>query len=132
MFSDRAQGTAFQLVDDILDFTGTEQQLGKPPYGDLHSGLATAPVLFAAQEDPDLWQPLLDRQFSAQGDVDLALNLLSTSDGLERTKRLARVHAEKAMDAVLDICSSKFGEGVNTAHRDALIHLAYHVVSRTK
>ena len=39
---------AFQLVDDILDFTSTDDALGKPTVADLKLGLATAPVLFAA------------------------------------------------------------------------------------
>lgn len=39
-----------QLVDDLLDFTSSEQVMGKPTAADLKLGLATAPVLFAAQE----------------------------------------------------------------------------------
>lgn len=38
-----------QVVDDVLDFTGSALALGKPALNDLRSGLATAPVLFAAQ-----------------------------------------------------------------------------------
>lgn len=45
----RHLGLAFQLVDDVLDFVGTSAILGKPALNDLRSGLATAPVLFAAQ-----------------------------------------------------------------------------------
>lgn len=41
---------AFQLVDDLLDFIATSAQLGKPAAADLRLGLATAPVLFAAQK----------------------------------------------------------------------------------
>jgi decaprenyl-diphosphate synthase subunit 1 len=41
---------AFQLVDDLLDFIATSAQLGKPVAADLRLGLATAPVLFAAQK----------------------------------------------------------------------------------
>lgn len=41
---------AFQLVDDLLDFIATSTQLGKPAAADLRLGLATAPVLFAAQK----------------------------------------------------------------------------------
>jgi geranylgeranyl pyrophosphate synthase len=40
---------ALQVVDDILDFTGSALALGKPALNDLRSGLATAPVLFAAE-----------------------------------------------------------------------------------
>ena len=43
-------GVAFQLVDDLLDFISTEALMGKPTAADLKLGLATAPVLFAAQQ----------------------------------------------------------------------------------
>uniref|UniRef100_A0A8C8DFK5 Prenyl (decaprenyl) diphosphate synthase, subunit 1 n=1 Tax=Oryzias sinensis TaxID=183150 RepID=A0A8C8DFK5_9TELE len=43
-------GIAFQLVDDVLDFTSGAQQLGKPSAADLKLGLATGPVLFACQQ----------------------------------------------------------------------------------
>jgi decaprenyl-diphosphate synthase subunit 1 len=39
-----------QLVDDLLDFVSSDQMMGKPTAADLRLGLATAPVLFAAQE----------------------------------------------------------------------------------
>ncbi len=47
-------GLAFQVVDDILDFTGNDQQLGKPASTDLASGYLTAPALYALQENPKL------------------------------------------------------------------------------
>jgi geranyl diphosphate synthase len=43
---------AAQFVDDVLDFTGSTLQLGKPALNDLRSGLATAPVLYAAEVRP--------------------------------------------------------------------------------
>jgi len=50
----RHLGLAFQIVDDILDFTGTTDVLGKPAGSDLISGNLTAPVLYALEENPSL------------------------------------------------------------------------------
>ncbi len=47
-------------MDDVLDFTGSASQLGKPALNDLRSGIATAPVLLAAEEYPQL-VPLIQR-----------------------------------------------------------------------
>ena len=64
----RNLGLAFQLVDDMLDYTVTEAELGKPAGADLELGLATAPLLFAWKQFPELG-PLVGRKFSQPGDV---------------------------------------------------------------
>lgn len=61
-------GLAFQLVDDMLDYTITEAELGKPAGADLELGLATAPLLFAWKHNPELGA-LVGRKFSEEGDV---------------------------------------------------------------
>lgn len=61
-------GLAFQLVDDMLDYTITEKELGKPAGADLELGLATAPLLFAWKNHPELGA-LVGRKFAEEGDV---------------------------------------------------------------
>lgn len=61
-------GLAFQLVDDMLDYTISEAELGKPAGADLELGLATAPLLFAWERNSDLGA-LVGRKFAAEGDV---------------------------------------------------------------
>lgn len=61
-------GLAFQLVDDMLDYTVSGTELGKPAGADLELGLATAPLLFAWRSRPELGQ-LVGRKFSEEGDV---------------------------------------------------------------
>lgn len=61
-------GLAFQLVDDMLDYTVNTADLGKPAGADLELGLATAPLLFAWKQNPELGT-LVGRRFSHEGDV---------------------------------------------------------------
>jgi decaprenyl-diphosphate synthase subunit 1 len=105
-------GIAFQLVDDLLDFVSSADQLGKPAAADLELGLATAPVLFAAAEFPQLHE-MIGRRFQEEGDVQEAFRLVLQSRGLEETRALARRHCQDAINSLEAIKPSP--------HRAALV-----------
>ncbi|KAG0698445.1 isoprenoid synthase domain-containing protein [Suillus ampliporus] len=117
----RNLGIAFQLIDDTLDFSSSTAQLGKPGFADIRLGLATGPALYAAEEFPEL-VGMIGRRFGGDGDVERALTLISSSRGVERTRELARVHAEKAREVLALLPSSEA--------RDALEGLTEGVVRR--
>jgi all-trans-nonaprenyl-diphosphate synthase len=91
----RLLGLAFQVVDDILDFTADEVQLGKPAASDLASGTLTAPVIYAMEEFPAL-AGLIEREFNETGDLQQALNLVNQSGGIARSRQLAEKFAKEA------------------------------------
>ena len=66
-------GLAFQLVDDMLDYTISGEELGKPAGADLELGLATAPLLFAWKHNKELGS-LVGRKFAGEGDVGMVGN----------------------------------------------------------
>lgn len=125
----RNLGMAFQLVDDMLDFTGTTASLGKGALSDIRQGIVTAPLLFALEQQPQLHE-LIGRKFKNAGDVDLAVELLQKTDGIERTRKLASDHASQAAGAVNAFPFSP-SERVNKC-RKALIELTHQVITRTK
>lgn len=63
------------MVDDILDFTQTAEQLGKPQGQDLASGNLTAPAIFALKASPEL-RELVDGEFQEEGSLERALALV--------------------------------------------------------
>ena len=73
----RSIGIAYQLVNDILDYEATSEQLGKTTAIDLKLGLATAPVLFATTKFPEL-EDMIARRFNKPGDVEKAFEFVST------------------------------------------------------
>jgi all-trans-nonaprenyl-diphosphate synthase len=95
----RQLGLAFQVVDDILDFTGNEQQLGKPAASDLASGYLTAPALYALEERPAL-ASLIEREFSQEGDLEQALELVRGCEAIPRSRALAEGFARDAHQAL--------------------------------
>jgi all-trans-nonaprenyl-diphosphate synthase len=114
-------GLAFQIVDDILDFTGSTQDLGKPAASDLSSGNLTAPTLYALQEQPYL-ETLIEREFAQEGDLEQALNLIKESSGIQKTRELAAHHAQKAVESISKLPASE--------SRRVLIELSDYVLSR--
>ncbi|KAF8822863.1 polyprenyl synthetase superfamily protein [Cardiosporidium cionae] len=60
-------GMAFQLYDDVLDFTSSSDALGKPVLNDIRSGVITSPVLLSALEHSHTLTPLIARKFSKEG-----------------------------------------------------------------
>lgn len=107
----RNLGLAFQLVDDMLDYTTTSESLGKPAGADLELGLATAPLLFAWKDNQQLGV-LVGRKFAADGDVQMARDLVACSDGLEQTRALAQDYADKAAYAISRFPDSEAKEGL--------------------
>ncbi|KAF3934371.1 Dimethylallyltranstransferase [Dactylella cylindrospora] len=112
-------GLSFQLVDDMLDYTVTSRDLGKPAQADLKLGLATAPVLFAWEQYEELG-PMIKRKFSEPGDVEKAWSMVQKSSGLEQTKALAESFSQKAIDAIAIFPDSEAKEGLEQIARKGL------------
>ncbi|XP_057449573.1 solanesyl diphosphate synthase 3, chloroplastic/mitochondrial-like isoform X2 [Lotus japonicus] len=122
-------GLAFQLIDDVLDFTGTSASLGKGSLSDIRHGIVTAPILFAMEEFPQL-RTVVDEGFDNPENVDIALEYLGKSRGIQRTRELAIKHADLAAAAIDSLPESDDGE-VRLSRR-ALVDLTQRVITRTK
>lgn len=107
----RNLGLAFQLVDDMLDYSISDAELGKPAGADLELGLATAPLLFAWKENPELGS-MVGRKFSREGDVQRARELVFQSDGVGKTRALAQEYADKAVAAISGFPDSEAKAGL--------------------
>ncbi|MCM3088220.1 heptaprenyl diphosphate synthase [Bhargavaea ginsengi] len=116
-------GMSFQITDDLLDFTGTEKQLGKPAGGDLLAGNITLPAIYGLR-DPELRPYLLD---ALGGGLDKAgvaklLGLMRNSEAIRESVRISDLYLEKALreaEALPDI-----------PDRDSLIRIAKFIGKR--
>ncbi|SDN01233.1 heptaprenyl diphosphate synthase [Psychrobacillus sp. OK028] len=94
-------GMSFQIIDDILDLTSTDEQLGKPAGSDLVQGNITLPVLYV-KNDPII-QPLLREVLEgsiSHENRQLLLAKIRESNGIDRAKRISNNYLEKALNEV--------------------------------
>jgi octaprenyl-diphosphate synthase len=122
----RHLGIAYQLVDDVLDFTAQEAELGKSLGDDFRDGKITLPILIAFAradgEERAFWRRTLEDGDQQPDDLDRAIRMLDRHGALTETLARARVHASNAIEAL-----SMFPDG---PLRRALIETAAFAVER--
>lgn len=122
----RYLGTAFQLVDDILDYSANAEQLGKNIGDDLAEGKPTLPLLHAMRSG-NRQQAALIREAIEQGGkceaLDEILAIMAEHKSLDYTMERAKQEAQKAVDAIAILPESEY--------KQALISLAYLSVDRS-
>ncbi|OMF30405.1 polyprenyl synthetase family protein [Paenibacillus sp. FSL H8-0259] len=95
-------GMAFQIRDDLLDLSGTEKQIGKPPGSDMRQGNITLPVIYSLQ-DSRLREGLMEELElirGGNGGVGRAIDLILSGDGIARAEELASRYIAKALEAL--------------------------------
>lgn len=119
-------GIAFQMADDLLDYTSDTSIFGKEIGTDLKEGKLTLPVIYclkkANSEDRIIMEKIItDKNFSFN-DFNILIGLLKKCGGLEYTKRLASEHIEKAKKSILFFKPS--------ATKDLLLNIADYALVR--
>jgi heptaprenyl diphosphate synthase len=101
-------GMSFQITDDILDFTGTEAQLGKPAGSDLLQGNVTLPVLFA-MENEQLKAKITTvvRPETTPGEMKEIIALIKQTDAIEKSYELSDRYLQKALRVLETLPNNK-------------------------
>ena len=117
-------GMAFQIVDDILDFTGEQSAVGKPIGSDLLNGLVTLPAIYYAESNPRD-EDVLTLPDGGWKDTDRVQRLV---DGIRQSAaiRLAMDEASQSVDRAIQALE----EAPNTPEKEALENLARFIVDR--
>ncbi len=100
----RHLGTAFQLIDDLLDYSGNAETLGKTVGDDLREGKPTLPLLRVLEVGSDQQKQLIRHAIeTGDGDFVAVANAIQGTDALEHTKRAAEAEIELAIQALSDL-----------------------------
>ncbi|HIF9418836.1 octaprenyl diphosphate synthase [Photobacterium damselae] len=123
----RYLGTAFQLIDDVLDYVADGKEMGKNVGDDLAEGKPTLPLLYAMRHGNPQQAAMIREaieQANGMDKLDEILACMRETGALEYTQQRAEQEADKAISA-LDILPE-------SAHKQALIALAHLSVQRNK
>ena len=117
-------GTAFQLVDDVLDYSGDAQEIGKNLGDDLAEGKPTLPLIYAMQHGTSV-QAALVREAIEQGDItrfDEVLQVVKSTGALDYTRQQAQREADAACAVLAGLPES--------VYKQALMELAEFAATR--
>jgi geranylgeranyl pyrophosphate synthase len=117
-------GMAFQIIDDILDFTSEQTTMGKPVASDLRQGLITLPVLYYLEnhtDDVDM-KNILESNFCDEDCLGRLLTSIRESGAIEMSHKEARQYVQKGLDVLVNLPKSP--------ERKALEELGVYIIDR--
>lgn len=120
----QALGTAFQVIDDVLDYTGDAAVMGKNLGDDLREGKATLPLIAAMQRGTDQERQTIQQAIET-GDVgmlDAVIAIVKNTGALDIARKAAQQEAQRAIDA-----AERLPDG---PHRNCLVQLASQLLQR--
>jgi octaprenyl-diphosphate synthase len=118
-------GTAFQIIDDVLDYSGAEAETGKHLGDDLAEGKPTLPLIYVMQHGAPEQAALVRNAIEQGGRDDFAavLAVVRGSGALDHARRVAEAEARLAIEAISDLPSSQY--------KESLLQLPAFAVSRS-
>lgn len=120
-------GTAFQIIDDALDYHADQEKLGKELGDDFREGKMTAPIIFALEnatnEELAFWQRTLGDKDQNQGDFETAMQIMAKHDAQNKTINFAKKYAKDAANCLNNIPSNQY--------RNLLSELTEYIITRS-
>ena len=120
----QALGTAFQVIDDVLDYDGDVAEMGKNLGDDLREGKVTLPLIIAMQRGTEQERTTLQQAIETGGTEKMAeiVAIVQRTGALDATRASAAVEAQRAVDALSVL--------PDTPYREALLKLASQLLGR--
>jgi len=124
----RRLGTAFQLIDDVLDYSGITGDIGKQVGTDLREGKPTLPLIHVMEQGTPAERALVREAIEqgSTGQFEPILEAIRRTGALEYTRQRAREEAQAARDAV----GAMLPPSAASVYRDALLYLTAYSIER--
>jgi octaprenyl-diphosphate synthase len=110
----QALGTAFQVIDDVLDYDGDAEEMGKNLGDDLREGKATLPLIAAMQRGSPVQRLAIAQaiEHGSVGTLEQIIAIVRETGALEVTRRAAATEAQRAIDAARRLPENRYTEGL--------------------
>ena len=105
-------GMAFQIIDDILDYTGSDEGIGKNSANDLKQGIYTLPLILALKNKPAELVNILSKSDYTENDVVNIINLVNEYDGVTKARELAKKYTNKAYKQIKALPENEYIEAL--------------------
>ena len=117
-------GTAFQVIDDVLDYDGDVLEMGKNLGDDLREGKATLPLIVAMQRGTEAERNIVKQAIESGGvgQIETIIAIVRKTGALEATRQAAATEARRALDALQHLPQNRYSE--------ALLELASQLLER--
>lgn len=93
-------GMAFQIIDDILDYSSEGSILGKPVAADIKQGIFNLPLIYAMEKNKDEFKAILEKEIITDEDVSNIMELVVKYKGVEKAMELAEKYTNKAFKLI--------------------------------
>lgn len=93
-------GMAFQIIDDILDYTGDAKVVGKPTGNDLREGIFTLPLIYSIKIDKSKLIPILSKDKYSDEDITNIINITKDLGGINKARILAKQYTDRAFTRI--------------------------------
>lgn len=93
-------GMAFQIIDDILDYEGSDKSIKKSAANDLKQGIYTIPLIYAYKNNKDDFKDILGKDYYTEEDISEIVNLVRDNKGIEMAKELAEKYMKKCFKGI--------------------------------
>tara|TARA_S200000501_G_scaffold307020_3_gene296075 strand:+ start:56117 stop:57115 length:999 start_codon:yes stop_codon:yes gene_type:complete len=109
-------GTAFQLIDDAMDYDGLSSKMGKNNGDDFFDGKITLPVILAIKdsdkEEKDFWEKVFNKEVRNKSDLKKAKKIIKEKNTINKTLKLANVYGNNAKKIILKFESNLMRDGL--------------------
>lgn len=116
-------GMAFQIIDDILDYEGSDKSIKKSATNDLRQGIYTIPLIYAYRNNKSAFKDILGKNYYSEDDIAQIIKLVEENKGIEMAKELAEKYMNKCFKGIDRLPENKY--------KDVLREIANWLLQRT-